>query len=312
MFFKARSSVRYVFRVLRELVGDLVDYYWTSYPILLIVGAFRRIRRHLKILWLPRGPGRPSISEEIVDLILDMKRSNWVWGSLRISQELKRLGISVHKKTIARILQEHGLCPPKTRMAPPSWSALMNSVKMKWAMDFTCVLDLFGFQVFILVILEHSRRELIFINATLHPNRLWLLQQIRNALFDHPLPELLIVDHDGIYGKWLGSTLAEGYNMKVLKIPIRSPWWNGRVERFHKSLKTELLNRVVVFDVEQVQTLCFKYLRYYNERRPHQALGGNSPRQNIANVIPISRTTGTRVRKISEIDGLITRFELAA
>jgi len=312
MFFKIRGSVRYIFRVLRQLLCDLVDYYWTPYPILLIVSAIRRIRRHLKILWLTRGPGRPAISKDIVDLILDMKRSNWIWGALRISQELRLLGIAVHKKTVSRILREHGLCPPRTRMTPPSWGALMKSVGTKWAMDFTCVMDLLGFQVFILVILEHTWRELIFINVTLHPNRLWLLQQIRNALFDHPPPKLLIVDHDGIYGKWLGPILTEGYDMKVLKIPIRSPWWNGRVERFHKSLKTEVLNRVVLFNAQQVQTLCFKYRAYYNERRPHQALCGNTPRQNGSNVIPISRKTRSRVRKISEMDGLITRFELAA
>jgi len=312
MFFKVCGSVRYVFRVLRELVGDLVDYYWTPYPILLIVGAFRRIRRHLKILWLPRGPGRAAISEEMVDLILDMKRSNWIWGALRISQELRLLGIAVHKKTVSRILREHGLRPPPRRFDAPSWKVLLKSIRTTWAMDFSCVMDLLGYQVFILVILEHARRELIFINVTLHPNRLWLSQQIRNALFDHPPPKLLIVDHDGIYGKWLSPAMAEGYGMKVLKIPIRSPWWNGRVERFHKSLKTELLNRLVVINVQQVQMLCFKYRDYYNSRRPHQALGGNTPCQNGATIIPISRKTRPRVRKIPELDSLITRFELAA
>ena len=186
MLFKIRGSIRYILRVLRQVVRDLVAYYWTPYPILLIVGALRRIYRHLKILWLPKGPGRPPISEEIVDLILDMKRSNWIWGALRISQELRLLGISVHKKTIARILREYGLCPPSTKMAPPSWRSLLNAFNTTWAMDFTCVMDLLGCQIFILVILNHGSRELIFINATLHPHQKWLLQQIRNALLDHP------------------------------------------------------------------------------------------------------------------------------
>ena len=36
-------------------------------------------------------------------------------------------------------------------------------------MDFTCVLNHLGLQVFILVIMELKNRELILINATLHP-----------------------------------------------------------------------------------------------------------------------------------------------
>ena len=34
----------------------------------------------------------------------------------------------------------------------------MKAFDTKWAMDFTCVMDLMGFQVFIVVILEHARR----------------------------------------------------------------------------------------------------------------------------------------------------------
>ena len=60
---------------------------------LIAVGVFRRVFRRAKALWLPKGRGRPSVGEDVVELILDMKRSNWSWGALRISQELLLLGI---------------------------------------------------------------------------------------------------------------------------------------------------------------------------------------------------------------------------
>jgi hypothetical protein len=49
------------------------------------------------------------VSEDVVELILDMKRSNWSWGALRISQELLLLGIHVHKKIVKRMLLENGM-----------------------------------------------------------------------------------------------------------------------------------------------------------------------------------------------------------
>ena len=117
---------------------------------LIAVGVFRRIFRRAKALWLPKGRGRPSISEDVVELILDMKRSNWSWGALRISQELLLLGIHVHKKTVKRILLENGMVPPKTRVTPPTWTSFLKAHKDLWALDFTCVFDIQGAQVFML------------------------------------------------------------------------------------------------------------------------------------------------------------------
>ena len=147
---KIRLLLKFAMRVLGQLLSDLWAYFASPYPLLLITGVFRRIFRRAKALWLPKGRGRPSISEDVVELILDMKRSNWSWGALRISQELLLLGIHVHKKTVKRILLENGMVPPKTRVTPPTWAAFLKAHKDLWALDFTCVFDIQGAQVFML------------------------------------------------------------------------------------------------------------------------------------------------------------------
>ena len=65
-------SYRYTKRIIVELLIDLYQYYISLYPILLIIGAMKRIKRRLKYLWYPKGPGRPPVPENIVDLILDI------------------------------------------------------------------------------------------------------------------------------------------------------------------------------------------------------------------------------------------------
>ena len=71
-----RTSYRYVLKVVVELLCDIYLYYTSSFTLLLIIGSYKRIKRRLKYLWYPKGPGRPPVPENIVDLILDMKRSN--------------------------------------------------------------------------------------------------------------------------------------------------------------------------------------------------------------------------------------------
>lgn len=52
-----------------------------------------------------------------------------------------------------------------------------------------------------------------------------------------------------------------------------APWQNGHVESFHASLRAELLDRELFFDLEEVQLMADDWREFYNHRRPHGALG---------------------------------------
>lgn len=294
-----------------ELLHDLWDYFVTPYPFLLVRGAFLRIMKRLRYIWFPppKSRGRPPISQEIVKLILDMKRSNWGWGSLRISNELKMLGIKVSKTTVSKILRENGFIPPRTRFTPISWSTFLSVYKSVWFVDFTTVFDVKGSQIFIFNVIDSFSRKLILSNATLNPTGDWLIQQIRNCEVDgYPLPEALVHDHDGIYGKYFDWILVNEFHVKPLVIEYRKPWQQGKIERFHLSLKTEITNRIPIVDVSHVRKLCFEYQFHYNKRRTHQSLGGNLPEKAVRRQSP---TFGS-IEKSTEVDGLITVFTRAA
>jgi hypothetical protein len=99
----------YFKRLLLELIRDLWNYYSNPFPLLLILGTIRRFKRRIKIFWKSvKAKGRPPVHENIVDLIIDLKRCNWLWGAQRISDELKLMGIRVSKKTVLKILRESG------------------------------------------------------------------------------------------------------------------------------------------------------------------------------------------------------------
>ena len=233
---KLNLTARIVTKTLIEVLLDILRYYLSNYPVLLILGVFRRIKLRLKCLWIPKSRGRPPISNEIIDLILEMKRSNWGWGSLRISQELALLGIKVSKTKVAQILRENGLVPPKTKVTPISWHAFYHHHKHIWAIDFTSIFDRPGNQLFVFSILDVASRKLASINISTNPDKFWVLQQFRNAsMQSDQLPDFVVSDNDGIFGQWLKVELKEVFGIQLKKIPPKRPWLNPFVERFQQS-----------------------------------------------------------------------------
>jgi hypothetical protein len=60
------------------------------------------------------------------------------------------------------------------------------------------------------------------------------------------------------------------------------PQTNGKVERFHQTLKKWLRNQPPVTTVRQLQTQLDTFRAYYNTVRPHRALGRRTPQQAYA------------------------------
>ncbi|MBF0300982.1 MAG: transposase [Oligoflexia bacterium] len=90
-----------------------------------------------------------------------------------------------------------------------------------------------------------------------------------------------------------------------MQIPIKSPEKNGRVERFHLSLKREAFTNVVSINLLQTIKICREYQQYYNNHRPHQGLNGKIPYENQhpSNKNIVSFT------KMNHLGGKIISFE---
>lgn len=58
-----------------------------------------------------------------------------------------------------------------------------------------------------------------------------------------------------------------------------TPQQNGMIERFFRSLKEECVWQQNFADFNQAKAAVARWIRFYNERRPHQSLGYLSPAQ---------------------------------
>jgi len=146
------------------------------------------------------------------------------------------LGIAVSERTVSRILQT-------IRSRPPSqtWQTfLRNHLGQIVSVDFFTVPTIRLQVLFVFLVLEHRRREVLHFNVTDHPTSEWVAQQMVEAFADREAPRYLIRDRDGVYGNEVGAILRSLRIEEVLTAP-QSPWQNAYVERLIGSVRRECL-----------------------------------------------------------------------
>ena len=183
-----------------------------------------RFRRFWARLSRPKRSrmGRPAVATAIRQLILHMAIANPLWRAPRIHGELKMLGITISERTVSRILR--GVRRPPSSQ---SWKTfLRNHVGQLVSVDFFIVPTVRLRVLFVFVVLEHRRREVLHFNVTEHPTSGWVAQQIIEAFADRMAPAYLIRDRDSVYGNEVRDRLQSLQIEEVLTAP-QSPWQNA-------------------------------------------------------------------------------------
>jgi transposase len=181
-------------------------------------------RQGFKLYWRHKSKGTarpPRISEETIALIKEMAVENRLWGSPRIRDELRKLGIQVSKRTLQKHMRQarRGLPPQKKSQ---TWATfLANHASEIWACDFAQTYDLFFREIFLFFIIEHGSRRVVHVNVTRSPSGAWVAQQIRDATPFGEGPRFLICDNDGTYGSLFDHAWTEPESPCCARHPIR-------------------------------------------------------------------------------------------
>ncbi|MEE8416380.1 MAG: integrase core domain-containing protein [Desulfobacterales bacterium] len=238
-------------------------------------------RRRFKKYWWEkssrnRRPGRRRIDQEIRDLIKQMVREN-NWGAPRIYSELLMLGYkNVKERTVSRYLRIFRSKHPD-KQKQQSWRTfLKNHRDTISAMDFFVVPTVTFRLLYVFFVIDHAKRKIVHLNITEHPTTEWVIHQLREAFPFGSFPKYLIFDRDSIFSIQVKEFIKSmGTEPKV--ISYRSPWQNGVAERWILSVRTELLNHVIIFSEDHLRRLLKKYVTYYNHDRCHLTLDRNTP-----------------------------------
>jgi putative transposase len=226
-----------------------------------------------------KKPGRPPTPEEIVQLVLQMARENPSWGYDRIQGALANLGHQISDQTVGNILKAHGIEPTPERKRQTTWKTFL---KAHWevlgAIDFTTmeVWTKGGLVTYyLLFVMELATRRVHFAGCTPNPDGPWM-QQIARNLTDAEDGFLrgkryVLMDRDGKFSPAFQEILkSEG--VEPVLLPAKSPNLNAQLERFHRSLKSECLERMIFFGETMLRNAVGEFLAHYHQERNHQGL----------------------------------------
>ena len=82
----------------------------------------------------------------------------------------------------------------------------------------------------------------------------------------------LIMDRDTKFSESFRAFLSNE-DVESVRLPPRSPNMNAHLERFFGSLKSECLDRLILFGENSLRNAVGQFLFHYHTERPHQGLG---------------------------------------
>jgi transposase InsO family protein len=223
----------------------------------------------------------PALEARIVEL----RRRHPRWGARRIHAELARASAEPPAvSTIHRALKRNHLVaaqPPRRAKASKRFERpVANDL---WQIDGTQVKLAAGKPAWVIDCLDDHARFLLAAVACAGPTgeAAWACFVAASAAYG--LPRQLLSDNGTSFtGRLLGITveferkLAEA-GVELINAAPAHPQTLGKLERFHRTLKEWLTDEGPAADLEHLQLLLDRFRAHYNDERPHQGIGNQTP-----------------------------------
>lgn len=257
------------------------------------------IDRHTGYKWLERYRAgdvlrdrsrRPHTSptrtpEEVEALILAVRAENPGWGARKIHDVLLQAGHPYVPcaKTVNNVLNRYGcISPEESQKRKPFVRFEKERCNQMWQADFKGEFRMDdGKQCYPLDIIDDHSRFVIRIAPHLGTANV-VIPVFRGAFREFGLPDSVLSDNGSQFaGFRKGYTRFERWLMDLDILPIhgriKHPQTQGKIERFHRTMKQELLNHTPITDIADAERKLSLWRDKYNNLRPHEALGMRRP-----------------------------------
>ncbi|MDQ0775585.1 transposase InsO family protein [Streptomyces aurantiacus] len=227
------------------------------------------------------------IAREVEAVVCELRRRHPSWGPRRLVHELERRGVTPvpSRATVYRVLVRNALIEPGVRRRRRSdYRRWERSAAMElWQMDIVGGILLAGGDECKMVtgIDDHSR-FMVIAKVVERATARAVCRAFGEALVRFGVPEEVLTDNGKQFTARFGSgrpgetmfdrICRENGIIHRLTKP-QSPTTTGKIERFHQTLRRELLDDSAPFtDLAAAQAAVDVWLEDYNRMRPHQSL----------------------------------------
>jgi transposase InsO family protein len=291
-------------------VSPTTGYKWLERWRLKGVAGFQELSRRPQ-----NSPSRsPAMTEKAV---LSVRAEHPAWGGRKIARRLKDLGQEAvpAPSTVTAILKRHGVELGAHGGGQPAFTRFERARPNElWQMDFKGHVALHTGRLHPLTVLDDHSRFVVVLAACANERTETVRQQLIIAFRRYGLPEGLITDNGSPWGDGPGSPFTPlgvwliEHGIKISHSRPYHPQTMGKDERFHRSLKAEVLSGPPFADLAAAESALDRWRNVYNSQRPHEALElavpasryQSSPRDYVETIAPFEYAPGDIVRRVQQ------------
>jgi transposase InsO family protein len=231
----------------------------------------------------------PNRTSDVVEgLILHVRDAHPSWGGRTIRGHLALRGIDnlPMPSTITRILQRNGRISTEESAKHIPWIRFEREAPNElWQMDFKGHFPVGSARCHPLTVLDDHSRFCVCLKSCCGETRELVQSGLVEVFRRYGLPDQINVDNGPPWG-WAGQ--PRSYLTSLVFWLIRQgiivsfsrpdhPQTNGKIERFHRTLKAEVIQTRYFKSFSEVQSAFDNWLPIYNTERPNQAIEGATP-----------------------------------
>ena len=232
-----------------------------------------------------------ATAADVVAVLIALRRRHPRWGAKKLlGVAARRSGALAwpSRSTVCTLLQRHGLVAPRRRRVRSPQSAAsrlppITAPNEVWTTDFKGEFRTGdGVYCYPLTVRDGFSRFVLRCDALLGRTTAATRQRFERAFRDHGLPARIRSDNGGPFASpgLGGLSRLNVWWMRLGIVPERiapgHPEQNGSHEQFHSVLKAETARPPAAHCTAQQQRFR-RFVREYNEERPHEALHDQPP-----------------------------------
>lgn len=221
---------------------------------------------------------------------LDAGAASIAWHLLQSNQ------LSPALSTIWRILKAEGLVTPQPKKRPKAYIQRFEAVQPNetWQSDFTHWHLSDGSDVEIINWLDDHSRLLLSCTVFKAITGKIVIGTFNDARSQYGTPFSTLTDNGNVYtARFVKGKNGFEYLLSELEIVQKNgspahPQTQGKIERFHQTLKKWLSQQSSAKDLKELQRQLDEFRNVYNTQRPHRALEMKTPQQSYEATIKAS------------------------
>jgi len=224
--------------------------------------------------------------EDLAELLHQVTQRFVAWGFNKVFHYIRNQGHLINHKRVYRIWKREGLnlrLPPKRNRIYRKYQELLSpdGINEGWAIDFLSdwVVGPNQKQIRIINLMDEGSRKALWTEAH-HSISARKLVQILDQVIDYRgKPAYLRCDNGPEFISQKLEQWADKHQIELKFIQPGKPSQNGLIERLNKTLRTECLNLSWFTNMDQLNEEIQNWSQAYNNERPHENLGNQTPEQ---------------------------------